>query len=170
MKLHSPGRKREDPVVAHLLATGSDPKKRERGRGEMVCLCRGYLGESCFTRGYMMQIYVDNDRDKVGVVEKEECVEFIDAVDFDFVFDFPHAFDFLRSFVFSDFSIFRRLQCLGRFGQSGEALTLYKKKADKVRAVSRSYERGLRPEGKGNWRAEAISKECYKPGGAYYAG
>ena len=42
----------------------------------------------------MMQIYVHNDGDKIGVVDKGEHIEFIDAVDFDSVFDFPHAFDF----------------------------------------------------------------------------
>ena len=92
--------------MAPLLVTGSDPKKRERGRRKMVCLCRQCLGESCFSEGCMMQIYVDDNRDKVGMVEKEEHVEFVDAVDFDSVFDFPHAFDFSRSFVFSDFLIF----------------------------------------------------------------
>ena len=72
----------------------------------------------------MMQIYVDDDGNKVGVVEKGERIEFVDVVDFDSVFDF------LRSFDFSDFSIFQYLR------QSGEVLTLYKKKADKVRPVS----------------------------------
>ena len=109
----------------------------------------------------MMQIYVDDDEDKVGMVEKGEHVEFVDAVDFDSVFDFPHALDFSHFFDFSDFSIFRYLR------QSGEVLTLYKKKADKVRPVSRPHEGGLRPGGKGNWRMEAISKEKYKLGGAY---
>ena len=82
----------------------------------------------------MMQIYVDDDRDKVGVVEKGERIEFVDAVDFDSVFDFLHAFDLSCSFVFSDLSIFRRLPCSGGFGQrsSREVWTLYKKKADKV--------------------------------------
>ena len=122
--------------MAPLLATESDPKTRERGRGEMVCLCRGCLGESCFSEGCVIQIYVDDDGNKVGMVKKEERIEFVDTVDFDSVFDFLHAFDFSRSFVFSNFSIFRRLQYSGRFGQSGEALTLYKKKADKVRLVS----------------------------------
>ena len=51
----------------------------------------------------MMQIYVDDDRDKVGLVEKGEHIEFVDTVDFDFVFGFPHAFDFSRSFILSDF-------------------------------------------------------------------
>ena len=72
----------------------------------------------------MMQIYVDDDRDKVGMVEKGEHIEFIDAVDFDSVFDFSHSFDFF------DFLIFHCLR------QSGEVLTLCKKKADKVRPVS----------------------------------
>ena len=45
----------------------------------------------------MMQIYVHDNGDKVGMVEKEEHVEFVDAVDFDSVFDFS------RSFYFSDF-------------------------------------------------------------------
>ena len=182
MKPHSPGGKREDPVVAPLLATGSDPKKRERGCGKVVqgcvggvCLCRGCLcrgakdGENCFSRccfsgGCMMQIYVDDDRDKVGVVDKGEHVEVIDTVDFDFVFDFPHALNFSHSFDFFDFSDFLIFRCLR---QSAEVLTLYKKKADKVRPVSRPHEGGLRPGGKGNWHLEAISKECYKPGGAY---
>ena len=169
--------------MAPLLVTRSNPKKRERGCRKMVYLCRGCLckrclcryakdGESCFSGSCMMQIYVDDDGDKVGVVEKGEHVEFVDAVDFDSVFDFSHIFDFSRSFVFSDFSIFQCLrspgrECSGRFGQSGEALTLYKKKADKVRPVSRPHKGGLRPGGKGNWHAEAISKGRYKPSGAY---
>ena len=33
--------------------------------------------------------------------------------------------------------------------------------------MSQLHEGGSRPSGKGNWRVEAISKECYKPGGAY---
>jgi hypothetical protein len=100
-----------------------------------------------------MQVYVDDDGDKVGVVEKGERIEFVDFVDFGSVFDFPHEFDF--SFDFS--------RCLG----NGEVLTLYKKKADKVRPVNQPHEGGLRPGGKGNWRAEAISKEKYKPDGDY---
>ena len=154
--------------MAPLLATGPDPKKRESGRGKVVqgclgggcvggvCLYRGAKdGESCFSRccfsgGCMMQIYVDDDGDKVGMVEKGEHIKFIDTVDFDSVFDFLIFFDF------SEFLIFRCLR------QSGEVLTLYQKKADKVRPVSRPHEGGLRPGGKGNWRAEAISKEKYK--------
>ena len=141
----------------------------------MVCLYRGCLcesclcggaknGESCFSGGSIMQIYVDNDGDKVGVVEKGEYIEFVNTVDFDSVFDFPHAFDFLCSFYCSDF-----LQLREGFRQrsSGEVLTLYKKKADKVRPVSRLHEGGLRPGGKGNWYVEAISKEYYKLGSAY---
>ena len=46
-------------------------------------------------------------------------------------------------------------------------MTLYKEKADKVQPVSHLHEGGLRPGEKGNWRMEAISKEYYKPGGAY---
>ena len=169
--------------MAPLLATRSYPKKRERGREEMACLCRGCLGESCLYKGVkdgksclyrccfsgdcMMQIYVDDDGDKIGVVEKEEHIEFVDAVDFDFDFDFLHTLDFSRSIVFSDLSIFRCLQSPRGFGQSGEVLTLYKKKADKVRPVSQLHEGGLRPRGKGNWHAEAISKEYYKLGGTY---
>ena len=106
----------------------------------------------------MIQIYVDDDGDKVGVVEKREHIEFVHAVDFDSVFDFYDSFDF---FDFSDFSVFRCLR------QSGEVLTLYQKKADKVRLVSRPHEGGLRPGGKGNWRVKAISKEKYKLSGAY---
>ena len=92
--------------MAPLLVTESDAKKRERGREEMVCLCRGCLceyvkdGESCFSGGCMMEIYVDDDGDKVSVVDNGEHIEFIDAVDFDYVFDFSHSFDF------SDFSVF----------------------------------------------------------------
>ena len=96
--------------MALLLATGLDLKKRERGYGEIRCLCRGCLcggakdGESClygccFSGGCIIQIYVDDDRDKVGIVEKGEYIEFIDIVDFDSVFDFLHFFyfsDFLR--------------------------------------------------------------------------
>ena len=33
--------------------------------------------------------------------------------------------------------------------------------------MSQLHEGGLRPRGKGNWRVEAISKKCYKLGGAY---
>ena len=51
----------------------------------------------------MMQIYVDNDRDKIGVVEKGEHIEFVDVVDFD------STLNFSRSFVFPNFSIFRYL-------------------------------------------------------------
>ena len=108
--------------MAPLLATGSNPKKRERGYREMVCLCRGCLcesclcggakdGESCFSGGCMMQIYVDDDGDKVGIVEKGEHIEFVDAVDFDSVFDFLYAFDFSCSFYCSDF-----LRLRGGFG------------------------------------------------------
>ena len=168
--------------MAPFIATGSDPKKRERGHGEVVqgcvggvCLCRGCLsrgakdGKSCFSRccfsgGCMMQIYVDDNRDKVGVVEKWEHVEFVDTVDFNSVFDFPHALNFSCSFDFFDFSDFLIFRC---FRQSGEVLTLYKKKADKVRPVSQPHEGGLRLGRKGNWRVEAILKEKYKLGGAY---
>ena len=157
--------------MAPLLATGSGPKLRKRGHGEMVhfsgrscsgrsclCLCKG---DCCLSRGCIIQIYVDDDGDKVGVVEKGEHIEFVNAIDFDSVFDFLHVFDFLCSFYFSYFSDF---SCWRSFR---EVLTLYKKKADKVRPVSRPHEGGLRLGGKGNWRAEAISKERYKLGGAY---
>src|SRR5258705_1659607 len=154
------GGKRADLVVSPLLATGSGPKQRERGRGEMVCLGGGCLSgcesEAAEVCGGTMQIYVDDDGDKVGVVEKGEHVEFVDFVDFDSVFDFPHVFNFSSVFDFS--------RC---WKSSGEVLTLYKKKADKVQPVSRPHEGGLRPGGKGNWRAEAISKEKYKPDGDY---
>ena len=109
----------------------------------------------------MMQIYVDDNGDEVGVVEKGEHVEFVEFIDFDSVFDFLHVFNFSHSFYFSDFVWVRG----GK--ESGEVLTLYKKKADKVRPVSRPQEGGLRPGGKDNWCAEVISKECYKLGGAY---
>ena len=81
----------------------------------------------------MMQIYVDDDGNEVGVVEKGEHIEFVNAVDFDSVFDFPHALNFSHSFVFSDFSIFRCFQCSGGFGQrsSREVLTLCKKRRTK---------------------------------------
>ena len=84
----------------------------------------------------MMQTYVDNDGDKIRVVEKGEHTEFINAVDFDSVFDFLHTFDFSRSFVFSDFLIFRCLQsprgeCGFGWRQSGEVLMLYKKRRTK---------------------------------------
>ena len=46
---------------------------------------------------------MDDNGDKIGVVEKGEHIEFIDAVDLDSVLDFSHLF------VFSDFSIFRYL-------------------------------------------------------------
>ena len=59
------------------------------------CLCR-----CCFSRGCIIQIYVDEDGDKVGVVEKGEYIEFVDIVDFDSVFDIS------GSFVFSDFCDF----------------------------------------------------------------
>ena len=63
----------------------------------------------------MMQIYVDDDGDKVGMVKKEEYIGFVDAVDFDSIFDFS------GSFVFSDFFDF------SRWRSSGEVLTLYEK-------------------------------------------
>ena len=78
----------------------------------------------------MMQIYMDDDGDKVGMVEKWEHVEFVDTVDFDSVFDFPHAFDFSHSFDFSDFFDF---SCWRSFRK---VVTLYKKRADKLRSVS----------------------------------
>ena len=102
-----------------------------------------------------MQIYVEDDGDKVSMVEKGEHIEFINAVDFDSVFDFS------GSFVFSDVSDFLHWR------YSREVLTLYKKKVDKVQPVSRPHEGGLRPGGKGNWCIEAILKEYYKPGGTY---
>ena len=124
--------------MAPLLATGFDLKKRERGCREMVCLSR-----CCFSGGCIMQIYVDDDGDKISMVEKGEHIEFVDIVDFDSVFDFLHAFDFLHSFDFSDFcdfSVFTNSWrgMLGGFGwrQSGEVLTLFKEQADKVRPVS----------------------------------
>ena len=56
----------------------------------------------------MIQIYVDNDGNKVGIVEEGDHIEFIDIVDFDF------GFNFLGSFVFSDFSDFL---CWRSFGE-----------------------------------------------------
>ena len=90
--------------------TGFDLKKRERGHGEVVCLCRGVKdGESYFSGSCIIQIYVDDNGDKVGVVEKGEHIEFVNAVDFDSVSDFLHVFDSSHLFDFSDFSIFRCL-------------------------------------------------------------
>ena len=74
----------------------------------------------------MMQIYMDDNGNKVGMVEKGEDVEFVDAVDFDSVFDCSHVFDFLCFFYFSDFLRVRGGE------QSEKVLTLYKKKVDKV--------------------------------------
>ena len=118
--------------MSPLLETRSGSKQRERGRGDMVRLGGGCLSgcesEAAEVCGGTMQIYVDDDGDKVGVVEKGEHIEFVDVVDFDSVFDFPHVFDFSRDFDFSsDFS---------RWKSSGDVLTLYKKKADKVRPVN----------------------------------
>ena len=93
--------------MAPLLATGSDLRQGKRGRGAVSGCesgCEGGCAKGC---GDVMQVYVDEDGDKVGVIEKEEYIEFVDAVgDFDFV---------------SDFSRFR---CLG---SSGDVMTLYKK-------------------------------------------
>ena len=86
--------------MAPLLATRSNTKKRERGHKEMVYLCRGCLCACCFSGGCMIHIFVDDDGDKISMVEKGEHIEFIDTVDFDSVFDF------LRSFVFADFDDF----------------------------------------------------------------
>ena len=79
--------------------------------------------------------------------EAQQSADLGDAVgDFDFV---------------SDFSRFRCLR------SSGDVMTLYKKKADKVRPVNQPHEGGLKPGGRSDWRAKAILKEQYKPSGKY---
>ena len=78
-----------------------------------------------------MQVYVDEDRDKVAVIEREEYIEFVDAVG-----DVDPAFG----------------RCLG----SGDVMTLYKRKADKVRPVNRPHKGGLKPGGKDDWLSRRL--------------
>ena len=93
-----------------------------------------------------------DDGEKVGIIEREEYIEFVDDVeDVDFDFDF-----------------WRLGRSPGRLRRFSDVLTLYKKKADKVQPVNQPHEGGLKPGGSSDWRAKAISKEQYQPG--KYAG